>query len=425
MTSVSAANIFAPFALGLVFILLIPFAIAGIALINAGLGRSRSAAHAMTSALCVICVATLVYFVWGFAVQGYPFDLGFFEAVYGTAIGPPGLFLRGVDFRFALSALSALLALFSVALSSLIPLGAASDRWRISAACASTVAFAGCTYAMFGHFVGHGFLSLGARTPLGYRFMDAGGSGAIQVTGGLTALSITWLLGPRRGKYLSNGMPAAIPAHNGVYVVFGCMLAWVGWLGLNSAGAMIYLGSPPENSVRIAINTTFSAMAAALTAAAITRIRFRKPDASLIANGWVGGLVASSAGCASLKPATAVLTGFVAGALVVLAIEFLEFTLKIDDPCGSVSVHAVAGIWGLLAVGVFSGSGGQLLAQLVGVATLLGLILPLTYGLNWLLNRFIPYRVSSDGERQGLDLHELGADAYPEFVVHADEFMQR
>ena len=220
-------------------------------------------------------------------------------------------------------------------------------------------------------------------------------------------------------------MPAAIPAHNGVYVVFGSMLAWVGWLGLNSAGAMLYTGMPAENSVLVAINTTFSAMSAALTAAAMTKIRFRKPDASLIANGWVGGLVASSAGCASLKPATAVLTGFVAGALVVLAIEFLEFTLKVDDPCGSVSVHAVAGIWGLLALGIFSGNGGQFLAQLVGVATLLGLILPLTYGLNWLLNRFIPYRVSSDGERQGLDLHELGADAYPEFAVHADEFMQR
>jgi Amt family ammonium transporter len=203
------------------------------------------------------------------------------------------------------------------------------------------------------------------------------------------------------------------------------MLAWIGWLGLNSAGAILYTGMPAENSVLVSINTTFSAMSAALTAAAITRIRFRKPDASLIANGWVGGLVASSAGCASLKPATAVLTGLVAGALVVLAIEFLEFTLKVDDPCGSVSVHAVAGIWGLLAVGIFAGSGAQLLAQLVGVATLLGLILPMTYGLNWLLGKFISHRVSIDGERQGLDLHELGADAYPEFVVHADEFMQR
>jgi Amt family ammonium transporter len=114
-----------------------------------------------------------------------------------------------------------------------------------------------------------------------------------------------------------------------------------------------------------------------------------------------------------------------AGALVVFSVEFLEFTLKVDDPCGSVSVHAVAGIWGLLAAGIFAGVPGQFMAQLVGVATLLGLILPLAYGLNCLLGKCIPHRVSPDGERQGLDLHELGADAYPEFVVHADEFMQR
>ena len=398
-------------ALFMVFVLLVPFAIAGIALINTGLGRSRSAAQAMTSSLCVLCAAVLVHFVWGSGLQGLPF-------------GSPGLFLRGVDFRIAPQAIAALLGLLSVGLSSLIPLGAAADRWRLGAACASTVLLAGCTYPLFARWAGQAYLIRSLSLP-GLNFVDAGGSGVIQVTGGLTALSIAWLLGPRQGKYLSNGMPAAIPAHNGVYVIFGSLLAWIGWLGLNSAGAILYTGAPVENSVLVVINTTFSAMTAALTAAAMTKIRFRKPDASLIANGWVGGLVASSAGCATLKPATAVLTGLVAGALVVLAIEFLEFTLKVDDPCGSVSVHAVAGIWGLLAVGVFSGSGGQLLAQIVGIATLLGFILPLTYGLNWLLNRFIPYRVSVDGERQGLDLHELGADAYPEFVVHADEFMQR
>jgi Amt family ammonium transporter len=412
MTPDVAENSRLAFALCLTFILMVPFAIAGIALLNTGLGRSRSAAHAMTSSLCVISVAVLIYFAWGDAIQAYPTT--------------PGTFLRGVGFTFGPAGIAALLAFFSVALASLIPLGAASDRWRISAACASTVLFAGCIYPVYARLAWRHFLSGDVKLGLGHFFIDIGGSGVIQATGGLTALSVVWLLGPRRGKYLPNGMPAAIPAHNGVYVLFGCMLAWIGWMGLNSASAIVYdPRAQIENSVLVAINTTFSAMAAALTAAAVTRIRFRKPDASLIANGWVGGLVASSAGCASLKPATAVLTGFVAGALVVIAIEFLEFTLKIDDPCGSVSVHAVAGVWGLLAVGIFSGSGGQLLAQLVGVATLLGLILPLTYGLNWLLNRFIPYRVSSDGEGQGLDLHELGADAYPEFAVHADEFMQR
>jgi Amt family ammonium transporter len=166
-----------------------------------------------------------------------------------------------------------------------------------------------------------------------------------------------------------------------------------------------------------------------LTSTAVTYTRFGKPDASLIANGWIGGLVASSAACAFLKPATAVIVGMVAGGLVTLAVEWFEFGLKVDDPGGAISVHAIGGIWGVLAVGLFgefSGqTSGQFLAQLIGIATLIGFVLPLTYGLNWLLNRFYPQRVDIDGERQGMDLRELGADAYPEFVIHSEEYIQR
>lgn len=395
------------FSVCLVFILLVPFAIAGLALVNTGLGRSRSAAHAMTSSLCVISIAVITYLILGFSVEWWAPGL-FFHRQY--VVGNPLVILLPL----------------SVALASIIPLGAAADRWRLGAICASTFVLAGVTYPVFSRLASHTLLPLLDRKyGLTQSFVDAGGSGVIQVTGGLTALAIAWLLGPRRAKYSDQGLPAAIPAHNAVFILFGCMLAWVGWLGLNSAGAMLYTTMPPEHSVLVLVNTTSGACAAALTAAAVTRVRFRKPDASLIANGWMAGLVASSAGCAALKPATAVLTGLVAGALVVFSVEFLEFRLKVDDPCGSVSVHAVCGIWGLLAAGIFSDVSGQFMAQLVGVATLLGLIFPMTYFLNWLLNRFIPYRVSMDGERQGLDLHELGADAYPEFVVHTDEFIQR
>lgn len=422
MNASSPADLQSSFSICLVFILLVPFAIAGLALINSGLGRSRSAAHAMTASVCVVSIAVLVYFVFGFAVGGYPFCVS--KWFLYAEQGPPGLFLRNL-----VSApgawLCVLLGLFSVGLTSLIPVGAGADRWRLSAACASTVALAGVTYPLFVRCLSVFAAAPGVAKILGQGIMDARGSGVINITGGLTALSIAWLLGPRRGKYSGQGLPAAIPAHNGVYVLFGCMLAWVGWIGLNSAGAIIYVGIGLEKSALAAINTTFSAAAAAITAAAVTRIRFRKPDASLIANGWMAGLVASSAGCATLKPGTAILTGLVAGTLVVFSVELLEFTLKIDDPCGSISVHAVCGIWGMLAAGIFAESPGQFLAQLVGVATLLGVILPMTYFLNWLLGRFIPHRVSIDGERQGMDLHELGADAYPEFVIHADEFIQR
>jgi len=167
-----------------------------------------------------------------------------------------------------------------------------------------------------------------------------------------------------------------------------------------------------------------------LMAAAVTRIRFGGPDASLVANGWLAGLVASSAGAAFLKPAAGILVGAVAGALVPFAIDLLESRLGVDDPGGAISVHAIGGLWGLCAVaslsevGAQSGSRGQWLAQLVGMATLLGFVLPLTYGLNWLLNRVYRQRVDVEGEWRGMDLQELGAGAYPEFVVHSDDFIQ-
>ena len=269
--------------------------------------------------------------------------------------------------------------------------------------------------------------------------MDAGGSATIQTVGGLTALSIVWLLGPRRGKYNPEGMPAALPGHNTVLVLFGCVLALVGWTGLNCAGPLLFANVPPGRTVLVAINTLLSAVGAVLAAAAVTRYRFGKPDASLSANGWVSGLVASSAGCALVPPAAALLIGLIAGILVTYTVAWMEVHLGFDDPAGAVSVHAIGGIWGILAVGLFPHAagtviasapippqrpGGQMAAQVVGVATLLGFVLPLTYALNWLLNHFFPQRIPPEEERHGADLYELGAGAYPEFMTHTDEFSQ-
>jgi Amt family ammonium transporter len=263
---------------------------------------------------------------------------------------------------------------------------------------------------------------------LGRGYLDAGGSGTIHTVGGLTALAITWIVGPRRGKYSSEGMPMAIPGHNAVLVLFGCMIAFVGWLGLNSAGAMLFAGVDGSRVPLIAMNTLLGASSAALVAAMITKIRFGKPDASLTANGWVGGLVAGSAACAFVPPAAIMIVGLVAGALVTFSVELLDLRLEVDDPGGSISVHAFAGLWGVLAVGLLgrleAGTDGQLLAQVVGIGTLIGFVLPLTYGLNLILNRFIPQRVAVEGEQQGMDLYELGAGAYPEFMTHTDDFMR-
>lgn len=420
------------FGVCLVLILLVPWAGAGIALVNAGLGRSRSAAHAMLSSMCVMAVAALVYFAIGFAWQGYAGQPAHAFDIQGKAwswISSRGFLLSGVEFGLSPVSLTVLLGMFGAGLASIIPLGSGADRWRLGAACASTVILAGWTYPVFAHWIWAGgwLAQLGQNYGLGRGFLDTGGAGTIQAAGGLTALAITWLLGPRRGKYGSGGMPTALPGHHAVFVLLGCFLAWLGWLGLNGSGAILFYGAELGRIALVAVNTTLAAMSAALTAAAITRARFGKTDASLCANGWVAGLVASSAACAFIRPAAAVLIGIVGGALVVYSVEWLELHLRVDDPGGAISVHGLGGIWGLLAVALFAQipAQGQWLAQLAGIATLLGFILPLSYGLNWLLNRFYRLRVAPEGERQGLDLYELGAGAYPDFMTHNEDLWQR
>ena len=387
------------------FLLPVPLAAAGVALMNTGLGRSRSAAHALLSSVCAFGVAALAYSLTAQSFfGGHAFD------------GPPNM-------------LAACLGMFGAGLAAVIPLGAGADRWRLGASCVSAAILGGVVYPLFAHWIwGGGWLAqLGPRYGLGRGFLDTGGAASIHTAGGIAALSIAWVLGPRRGRYSSDGTPSAIPGHNAVLVLFACMLALVGWFGLNAAGALLFDGVAPGGVALVFVNTTLSAAAAALVSASLTRIRFGRPDPSLCANAWIGGLVTSSAGSAFMSPAVAALAGAVGGALVTLSVEWLDFHLEVDDPGGSISAHAVGGIWGLLAVGFFGhiAESGQALAQLVGIATLLGLVLPFSYGWNWLLDRFYRQRISPEGEQQGLDLYELGAGAYPEFVIHREDFYQR
>ena len=370
---------------------LVPLASAGLALMNSGLSRSRSAAHAMLAPLCVTAVAVLVYCVCGFRLQ---------ETVPLPVTG---------ELEW--------LQMFCVALAAIIPLGGGGERWRLGAACASTAILAGLTYPLFAHWAWSG----GWLARMGFR--DAGGSSTIQAVGGLTALAMARLLGPRRGKYDSEGVPAAFPGHSAVLVLFGCFLTWVGWIGLNLAGSLLFALDMDKNIPAIPINTTLSAAAGLLAAAALTRARFGRPDASLCANGWTSGLVASSAACAWMAPAAAISVGAVAGLLVTLCVELLDVRLHIDDPAGSVSVHAAGGTWGVVAVAIFGPA--KWSAQLAGIGALLIVILPMTFALNWLLNRFYPQRIPPDGEPEGLDLFELGAGAYPEFVIRRDDFRPR
>jgi Amt family ammonium transporter len=413
----------------IVLVAMVPLALAGLVLMNTGLGRTRSAAHSMLAALAAIAVAALAYSLVGFSwegIAGGPEHSLVIAGRHWDWIAGAPLWLRGFATGTTRANLEVWLQMLAVGLAALIPLSAGADRWRLSASCLSTALLAGWTYPLFAHWVwGGGWLvQLGSGYGMGRGFLDAGGAGTIQVVGGLTALSIVWIIGPRRGKYAAEGIAPAIPGHNIVYVLFGALLIVPGWIALNAAGAILFAGAAAAQTPLIAINTVLSAAAACLAALVITRLRFSKPDASLSANGWVSGLVASSAVCAFVSPLAAIAVGLIAGGLVTASVELLELRMEVDDPGGAISVHAVAGIWGLLAVGLF-GQRGQFLAQLVGVATLLGVVLPLTFSLNWLLDRVRPQRTQREGERLGMDLHELGAGAYPEFMIHNDEFIER
>jgi Amt family ammonium transporter len=419
----------------LLCILLVPLATAGLALMQQGLGRSRSAAHAMLASMCALAIAAIVFVLLGASWAGYSGGLNHTVHVGGVAwdwLGAGPLLARGLRSSLQTNIYPAVvlcLQIFTVGMAALIPISTGNDRWRLAGVCASTALLAGFIYPLFSHWVwGAGWLAqLTLRFGLP-NFVDSGGAGVVQVVGGLAALSVSWVLGPRQGKYTA-GMATAIPGHNIVLVLFGCLLALLGWIGLDGAASILFYGANAAQVVMVILNAVLSASAGCLAALLTTQLRYKKPDASLTANGWIAGLVAGSAGCGLLSPVEAILIGLVAGGLVTFLVEALELKLFVDDPSGSIAIHAGAGLWGLLAYGLFGPATGpraaQLLSQLIGIATLLGVMLPLIHLGNLLLNRLVPYRVDSDGDWQGMDIRELGAGAYPEFVMHAEEFVPR
>ncbi len=417
----------AQFALTFALLLLAPLALAGVALINTGLGRSRSAAQALLGNIAIVAVTAIVFAVLGSALAGclpgggaHTFHLA---GKPWSWLGAGPFLLGGLGAAPAHAQLATIFEFLAVAFAALIPWGSGADRWRLTAGCAAAALLAALVFPLAAHWIwGGGWLAqLGVNFSLGSGFLDPGGAATIHVLGGLTAMAVIWIAGPRRGKFPKEGFSTAMPGHNAAYVLFGCLVCLVGFMAWNVASAILWLNAPLPVLPGTALNTLLSASTALAATFIVTEVRFGKPDASLCANGWIAGLVASSASAALVSPAAALFIGLVAGVATPLLVELLELAVSVDDPSGAISVHAAAGLWGLLAAGFFAPQRGQFVAQLVGVATLLGVFLPLVYLLFWLLDRVVPFRVDPDGERIGMDLHELGGGAYPEFVIHRDE----
>jgi len=411
------------FALMLMLLLVAPLAIAGLALVNAGLGRSRSAAQSMLGTLVVMSSAVIAFVLVGSAIAGASErDVVFHAAGRWDLAGAAHLFGGGLSSASSRMQLELFFELLSAAMIALIPWGSGADRLRLLAGAAVAAILGAVVFPLVAHWTWAGWLAqLGRNFGIGSGFADGGGAGAVHALGGLAALAVIWIAGPRKGKFPREGLSTAMPGHNVVYVLFGSLVALVGWVAWNLGGAMLWMATAPWGLVPVAVNTLLSATAALVATFSVTRVRFGKPDASLCANGWLAGLVTSSACAAIVSSTGALFTGLVAGIFTPLLVELFELALSIDDPSGAVIVHGAAGLWGLIAAGLFAPQPGQTVAQLIGVSTLLGLMLPFLYGIFWLLDRVIAFRVEPDGERLGMDLHELGGNAYPEFVVHRDE----
>ena len=249
------------YGLALLLLLLAPLAIAGLALVNTGLGRSRSAAQAILGNLVIISVAVIAFALFGAAIAGNlpgtPGGAGHAFHVVGYTwnwIGSGSFLLSSFASAPVPAQLALLFEMAGVAFAAIIPWGSGADRWRLAGGCAASALIAGIVCPLMMHWVwGGGWLAgLGANFSLGAGFLDPGGAASVQVVGGLSALALIWLLGPRAGKYPRTGISTAMPGHNAVYVLFGCLLALVGWLAWNTAGAILWrwLQEPQRSRAR-------------------------------------------------------------------------------------------------------------------------------------------------------------------------------
>lgn len=304
--------------------------------------------------------------------------------------------------------------------------GSMAERTNFKAYCVYSAVISLIIYPITGHWAWGG----GWLYQMG--FHDFAGSAAVHMVGGLIACLGAWMLGPRIGKYDKNGKARAIPGHNLTACALGVFILWFCWFGFNGGStAAMADGDNAVTASNAFMTTNMAAAVATLTTMIFTWFRYGKPDVSMTFNGALAGLVAITASCDCVSPIASVIIGFVAGILVVLSVEFFDNVAKIDDPVGAVSVHMANGIWGTIAVGLFSnGSDGvgkglfygggfhQLGLQLLGFVSIAAYVLIAMFIVFKIIDKTIGLRVPAYIEIDGLDPHEHGlTSAYSGFAI--------
>ncbi len=435
---------------------LVMFMQAGFALVETGLCRAKNAAHTMMMNFMVYGIGLFAFWVMGFALQmggstgigslggvnplSTEFTINVFGKPWGL-FGTHGFFLtQGGSYDVGVMVLFLFQMVFMDTAATIVT-GAAAERWKFAAFVVSSLFIGAITYPLYANWAwGGGWLSqLGKNYGLGHGYCDFAGSGVVHAVGGLTGLAVAMILGPRIGKYNRDGKANAIPGHDVVLTLTGCFILAFGWFGFNPGSTLGASGAGALRIWSIAVNTMLAGMTGSVAAMLYMWIRFGKPDASMTGNGLLAGLVAITAPSGFVNTVGACIIGFAAGFLVCLSVEYLEKFLRVDDPVGAISVHGTCGLWGVLSVGLFAdgtsnyggswnnvdgsvtglfyGDPGQLVAQFMGVATLLGIVFTLSYVFNLLVETVVGQRVNARSELQGLDLPEMGALGYPEFQL--------
>lgn len=427
--------------------MLVIFMQAGFALVETGFTRAKHAAHVVSTNFAIFALGFVAFFLVGFplAFGGFSFaGIGLTEPVGEPLIGSGNwVFLYQGGWAMSTGTITpALLGLFLYMVAFMdtvatIPTGSMAERWKWSSFTIWGLFCGAIYYPLFAAWTwGGGWLSKTWDTmSLGAGYVDFAGSGVVHSVGGVAALAGAIVLGPRIGKFGADGKPKALPGHHIPMAMLGTFILLFGWFGFNAASTF---AATDVQFATVATNTAIAGAFGALTAMFYITKRTGKPDPGMMINGMLAGLVAVTAPCAFIAPWAAAVIGIIAAVLAIEAVFIVERKFKIDDPVGAIAVHMVNGIFGTLAVGIFAngsygagwngssskgiegiikGDWGQLGAQALGVAVILGVIFPIAYGFFSIQNKFTKggIRSSEEDEINGLDIPEMGVVAYPEF----------
>ncbi len=378
----------------------------GFSFLEVGLTQSKNTVNILFKNVSIIAIGLLTYAIVGFNLM-YPgeFSMGGFFGFAGFGIGTDAAGLTAeysegytywTDFIFQ--------AMFAATAATIVS-GAVAERIRLASFLAFATVYVGLVYPFVGSWKwGGGWLD-----QMG--FYDFAGSTLVHSVGGWAAVAGVFLLGPRIGKYV-NGRIHPIPGHSLPLAAAGMFLLWFGWFGFNGGSVL----SADPGLVSLVFVTTSIAASAGIMAAMITTWTVQKhPDLSMVLNGGLAGLVGITAGADVVSVMDAVIIGGVAGVLVVFSVIFFD-RIKMDDPVGAISVHLICGIWGTLAVGIFSADH-SLVTQLIGGLAYGAACLPLAFIIFSVLKATVGLRVSEVDERRGLDLAEHNMEAYPDYQI--------